>query len=193
MSTLGRLRYLWHNLLIYRTQILIVNSSISVAVILTPFWGPSDVRLNIDCIRHENLIFLKIEPTNLFSLKMFCLNLRSRNKCNKKELIELSDHWQKDLEFCHFVSIFYSPLKILEVVVVECEFSVILLSKCFPSVLDLDQVEEFSLKVFYSFDVNFILFQQTHTRIPHTWKPSILILRNYDIKLSKCIKNIYPS
>ena len=50
---LARLRYSWQKLLIERTPIVIVNSSISVAVILTPFWGPSDIRLNFGGPRLE--------------------------------------------------------------------------------------------------------------------------------------------
>ena len=50
---LAHLRYLWQKLLIERTKIVIVNSSISVAVVLIPFWGPSDIQLNLDGPRLE--------------------------------------------------------------------------------------------------------------------------------------------
>ena len=43
---LARLRYSWQKLLLERTQIVIVNSSISIAVVLRPFWVSSNIRLN---------------------------------------------------------------------------------------------------------------------------------------------------
>ena len=46
MAPLTRLRFLCQKLLIERTKKEIVNSSISVLVVLTPFWGPADTSPN---------------------------------------------------------------------------------------------------------------------------------------------------
>jgi hypothetical protein len=53
LPQLARLRYSWQKFVLERTQIVIVNSSLSVVVVLRPFLGRSDIRLSFRCPRLE--------------------------------------------------------------------------------------------------------------------------------------------
>ena len=74
MPPLARLRYSGQKLPIERTQIVIVNSPISVAVVLTPFLGQSDFQFN----------FRGPLPSNLFSLKIIFFLLLDQEQNNSK-------------------------------------------------------------------------------------------------------------